>query len=123
MEVFGGVVVVMALIFTVKPIARQVFRVIRNKFNRATKLPIPLKKKSLNKFSEQAWQLVVHVGMTAYSLYVMRADVDDGASWWRDTRYVQYILESHARYNIGDESYQSIVRGQYSCTFWYFWYF
>lgn len=85
LEVIVGVVVVILLIFTVKPVAKQVFKVIRNKYSRAKKRPIKLKRKSQEKFGDQAWQFVVHVAMTCYSLYVMRADVDDGGSWWRDT--------------------------------------
>jgi len=84
-EVFIGVFVVLILIFTVKPVAGQIFKVIRNKYSRQKRKPIKLKKKSQGKFGDQAWQLVVHVAMTCYSLYVMRPDIDDGGSWWRET--------------------------------------
>ena len=84
-EVAVGVLFVLVLIFVVKRVARLVFSVIRNKYSRAKKKPIRLKQKSQQKFGDQAWQLVVHVSMTVYSLYVMRPEVDDGGSWWRNT--------------------------------------
>jgi hypothetical protein len=86
LEVAVGVVAVMLLIFMVKPIAKLVFADIRNRYHRGKKEPIALKRRSQNKFSEQSWQLVVHVCMSCYSLYVMQEHVDDGGSWWRDTR-------------------------------------
>ena len=86
LEVIAGVVLVIGLIFAVKPMSRAVFSVIRNKHSRAKNIPIKLKPKSQKKFGDQAWQLIVHVSMTLYSLYVMREDVEDGSSWWRETK-------------------------------------
>ena len=85
LEVVVGIFIVMIIIVVVKRIAKQVFKVIRNKYSRENQAPIPLKKKSWHKFSEQSWQLVVHIAMSLFSLYIMRPDVDDGGSWWRET--------------------------------------
>lgn len=84
-EVIIGVAFVMCVIFEVKRVAGHIFMAIRNRYDHAKKQPIELKRKSKNKFKEQAWQLAVHVTMSGYSLYVMRPDVDDGASWWEET--------------------------------------
>jgi hypothetical protein len=86
LEVIAVVLIVIVLIFAVKPLSRAVFSVIRNRHSRAKNCPIKLKAKSQKKFGDQAWQLIVHVSMTLYSLYIMREDVEDGGSWWRETK-------------------------------------
>ena len=48
LEVVVGIFAVMIIIVVVKRIAKQVFKVIRNKYSREKQAPIPLKKKSDN---------------------------------------------------------------------------